>query len=141
MLGLPAPYRTLWQCALHSILFSITQFWSKEPFYRHIYLLQLLTRAYTTPNTFCDRAILTIYNNTVAKINKAILMRLHGSLSTFYFIDTVEQNGEDNGNVVPLLPKLLQTFNFNNLPLLKLSLKIDTPVIFFIEPLPKGRPL
>ena len=65
-------------------------------------------RVYTTPNTFHDRAILTIYNNTVAKINDAILMRLYGSLSTFCFINTIEQNREeDNSNVVLLPPELL----------------------------------
>jgi hypothetical protein len=47
-------------------------------------------RAYTTPNTFRNYAILTIRNNTIAKINEAILPRLCGSLSTFYSIDSTE---------------------------------------------------
>ena len=66
-----------------SILFSIAQFQSKEPFYKYIYPPQLLMRVYTTPNTFYDYAILTVCNNTIAKINNTILMRLYGSLSTF----------------------------------------------------------
>ena len=69
---------------------SIGQFRSKEPFYGYIYPPQLLTRVYTTLNTFRNRAILTIRNNTIAEINKAILMRLYGSLSTFYSMDTIE---------------------------------------------------
>jgi len=69
---------------------SIAQLWSKEPFYKHIYPPQLLIQVYTTPNTFRDRTILTIYNNTIAKINNAIFIRLYGSLSTFYSINTIE---------------------------------------------------
>ena len=48
-------------------------------------------RVYTTLNTFHDYAILTIYNNTVAKINNIILIRLYSSLSIFYFIDFIKQ--------------------------------------------------
>jgi len=59
-------------------------------------------RVYTTPNTFRDRAILTNYNNTIAKINDAILTRLYASLSTFYFIDFIEQKREDNYIELPL---------------------------------------
>ena len=32
----------------------------------------------------------------MAKINKIILMRLYGSLSTFYSMDSIEQNGEED---------------------------------------------
>jgi len=32
----------------------------------------------------------------MAKINEAILMRLYSSLSTFYFIDSIKQNKEEN---------------------------------------------
>ena len=72
------------------ILPSIAQFWSQESFYGHIYPPYLLTRAYCNLNTFRDRAILTVRNNTVAEINEAILAQLHGSLSTFYSIDSIE---------------------------------------------------
>ena len=108
---------------------SIAQLRSKEPFYKYIYSPQVFIRVYTTPNTFHDRAILTIYNNTMAKINNAILIRLYDSLSTFYFIDSVEQNIEED-NYIELPPaELLQIFNPSSLPLLKLSLKVGTPII------------
>ena len=41
-------------------------------------------------DTFRDRAILSICNNTIAKINEAILMQLYRSLSTFYSINFIE---------------------------------------------------
>ena len=69
---------------------GIAQFRSAEPFYGHIYPPQLLAQAHTTPDTFRDRAILTIRNDTVAKINEAILTQLYGSLSTFYSINSIE---------------------------------------------------
>ena len=85
-------------------------------------------RAHTTPNTFRNYAILTIHNDTMAKINETILMWLHSSLSTFHSIDSIEQNGEED--YVELPPaELLQTFNPNSLPPLKLSLKVGAPVI------------
>ena len=56
-------------------------------------------------------------------------MRLYGSLSTFYFIDSVKQNkGEDNYIELPPV-ELLQKFNPNSLPPLKLSLKVGAPII------------
>ena len=107
---------------------SIAQLRSKEPFYKHIYPPQLFARVYTTPNTFHDCAILTIYNNTIAKINNAVLMRLYSSLNTFYSIDSIKQNRENDYIELPLA-ELLQIFNPSNLPLLKLSLKVGTPII------------
>jgi len=38
----------------------------------------------------------------MAKINEAILTRLYGSLSTFYFMDSIEQNREENYIELPL---------------------------------------
>ena len=73
-----------------SILPSIAQFQSQESFYRYIYPLYLLTWVYYNLDTFRDYAILTIYNNTIAKINEAILTRLYSSLSTFYSINSIE---------------------------------------------------
>ena len=73
-----------------TLLPGIGQFQSQKPFYGHIYLLQLLAQAYTTFNTFYDYTILTIRNNTVAKINKIIFMRLYGSLNTFHSINSIE---------------------------------------------------
>ena len=74
----------------------------------------------------------------MAEINEAIFMRLHGSLKTFYFTDTVEQSGDkDDGNVVPLPLKLLQAFNPNSLPPLKFSLKVGTPIILLRNLYPK----
>jgi len=64
----------------------------------------------------------------MAKINEAILTRLYGSLSTFYSMDSIEQNREEDYIKLPLV-KLLQIFNPSSLPPLKLSLKVDAPVI------------
>ena len=75
-----------------TILPGIAQFRSQESFYGHIYPLYLLTRAYNNLDAFRDRAILTVHNDTVAEINKAILAQLYGSPSTFYSIDSIEQN-------------------------------------------------
>jgi len=72
----------------------------------------------------------------VAKINKAILTRLYGSLSTFYSIDSIEQNGEENYIELPPA-ELLQTFNPSSLPPLKLSLKVGVPVILLRNLYPK----
>jgi len=56
-------------------------------------------------------------------------MRLYSSLSTFYFIDSIEQNAEED-NYMELPPvELLQIFNLSSLPPLKLSLKVGAPII------------
>ena len=74
----------------------------------------------------------------MAKINKAILTRLYGSLSTFYFMDTVEQSREeDDGNIIPPPPELLRILNPSSLPPLKLSLKVGAPVILLRNLYPK----
>ena len=72
----------------------------------------------------------------MAEINKAILVRLHSSLSTFYFINSIEQNREED-YIELLLVKLLQIFNFTSLPPLKLSLKVGAPVILLQNLYPK----
>ena len=72
------------------ILPSIAQFQSQESFYEYIYPPYLLIQAYYNLDTFYNRAILTIRNNTIAEINEAILTRLCGSLSTSYSMDSVE---------------------------------------------------
>jgi len=38
----------------------------------------------------------------MAKINNAILIQLYSFLSTFYFIDSIEQNREDDYIELPL---------------------------------------
>ena len=63
-------------------------------------------------------------------------MRLYGSLSTFYFTDSVEQNREENYIELPLA-ELLQIFNPSSLPLLKLSLKVGAPIILLQNLYPK----
>ena len=72
----------------------------------------------------------------MAEINKAILARLYSSLSTFYSIDSIEQNREEN-YIELLLVELLQTFNCNSLPPLKLALKVDAPIILLQNLYPK----
>ena len=72
---------------------DINQHRALEPFYGHIYPPALLTRAYIDQNTFRDRAILTVRNDTVAEINDNILNRLTGPATEFYSTDEVEANG------------------------------------------------
>ena len=72
----------------------------------------------------------------MAEINEASLARLHGSLSTFYSIDSIEQNGEEDYIELPPA-ELLQTFNPTSLPPSKLSLKVGSPVILLQNLYPK----
>ena len=72
----------------------------------------------------------------MAKINEAILTRLHGSLSTFHSTDSVEQNGEEDHMELPPA-EVLQTFNASSLPPSKLSLKVGAPVIVLRNLYPK----
>jgi len=65
----------------------------------------------------------------MAKINDAILPRLYGFLSTFYSIDSIEQNREEENYIELPLAELLQIFNPSGLPPLKLSLKVGAPII------------
>ena len=116
---------------------NIAQFQSQELFYSYIYPPYLLTRAYYNLNTFHDCAILTVYNNTVIKINEAILTQLYGSLSTFYSIDSIEQNREEENYIKLLLAELLWIFNPSSLPPLKLSLKVGVPIILLQNLYPK----
>ena len=87
--------------------------------------------------TFCDHAILTVYNNTIAKINKAIFAQLYSFLSIFYFTDFIEQNGGEENNIELPLVELLQIFNFSSLFLLKLSLKVGASIILLQNLSPK----
>ena len=86
-------------------------------------------QAYYNLYTFRNCAILTVCNDTVIKINKAVLVQLHSPLSIFYFTDFIEQNRGEENNIELLLVKLLQTFNPNSLSPLKLSLKVGAPII------------
>jgi len=72
----------------------------------------------------------------MAEINEAILTRLYGSLSTFYSTDSVEQNREEDYIELPPA-ELLQTFNPNSLPPLKLSLKVGASIILIWNLYPK----
>ena len=72
----------------------------------------------------------------MAEINKAILTRLHGSPNTFHFINSIEQNGEEDYIKLPPV-ELLQAFNPTSLPPSKLSLKVGTPVILLRNLYPK----
>ena len=56
--------------------------------------------------TFYNYTILIIYNDTVAEINKAVLIQLYSPLSIFYFIDFIEQNREENYMELPLVELL-----------------------------------
>jgi len=64
----------------------------------------------------------------MAEINNAILPRLYSSLGTFYSIDFIEQNKENDYIELPPA-ELLQIFNPSGLPSLKLSLKVGAPII------------
>ena len=57
---------------------------------------------YTNLYTFYGRAILTIYNDTVAAINDTILHSLNSPKSVFYSIDTIEQDNLNIKNTPPL---------------------------------------
>lgn len=108
---------------------GIAQFRSEDPFYGYVYPPHLLAHAHLNPETFRDRAILTVRNDTVAEINEAILTRLHGSATTFHSTDAVERSGGEDDSIEPPPPELLQTFNPSSLPPSKLSLKVGAPVI------------
>ena len=87
--------------------------------------------------TFRDCAILTVCNDTVAEINEAVLVQLHGPLSIFHSTDFVEQNGGEENNIKLLLVEFLQIFNPSSLPPLKLSLKVGVPIILLQNLSPK----
>ena len=76
------------------LLPSITRFPEEEPFYSHIYPSSLLERAHVDPQTFRNRAIFTVRNDTVAEINNDILKRLNGSEEAFLSVDTAELDDE-----------------------------------------------
>ena len=63
-------------------------------------------------------------------------MWLYSSLNTFYFINFIKQNREEN-YIELLLVELLQIFNPASLPLLKLFLKVGVPIIFLQNLYPK----
>jgi len=116
---------------------DINQHRALEPFYGHIYPPALLTRAYIDQNTFRDRAILTVRNDTVAEINDNILNRLTGPATEFYSTDEVEANGLNANPAQAPPPELLQTFNPPSLPPSKLRLKVGAPVILLRNLYPK----
>ena len=64
----------------------------------------------------------------MVEINEAILVQLYSSLNIFYFIDSIEQNREED-YIKLLLAELLQIFNSASLFLLKLFLKVGVPII------------
>ena len=72
----------------------------------------------------------------MVKINEAILIQFYSSLNTFYFINSIKQNKKKDYIELPPV-ELLQIFNLINLFLLKLSLKVGTPVILLQNLYPK----
>ena len=87
-------------------------------------------RVRTDDRTFRDRAIPTVRNDTVTKINDYILNRVPGTVTDFYSVDTVEANTTNsNSSQEPPPAELLQIFNPPSLPPSKLRLKVSAPVI------------
>ena len=78
---------------------EIDQYRITEPIYDHIYPPALLARAYIDQNTFRDRAILTVRNDTVTEINDDILDHLNDTTIDFYLVDKVKANGVDADNL------------------------------------------
>ena len=116
------------------LLPSIARFPEEEPFYSHIYPSSLLERAHVDPQTFRNRAILTVRNDTVAEINNDILKRLNGSEEAFLSVNIAELDDETQ-DLPP--PELLQTFNPSSLPPSRLCLKVGAPVILLRNLYPK----
>ena len=118
-----------------TILPGIDQYRTTDHFYDHIYPPALLTRAHVDQDTFRDRAILTVRNDTVAETNDYILNRLTAPATDYYSVDTVEADLDSSQDPPPA--ELLQTFNPPSLPPLKLRLKVGAPMILLRNLYPK----
>jgi hypothetical protein len=117
---------------------GINQYRTTEPFYDHVYPPALLARAHLDQHAFCDRAILTVRNDTVAEINDDVLGRLIGTATDFYSVDEVKADTADADSLQEAPPaELLQTFNPPSLPPSKLRLKVGAPVILLRNLYPK----
>jgi len=117
------------------ILPGIDQYQATDAFYDHVYPPALLARAHVDQDTFRDRAILTVRNDTVAEINDHILDRLTGPATDYHSVDAVEAD-PDSTQDQPAA-ELLQTFNPPSLPPSKLRLKVGAPVILLRNLYPK----
>jgi hypothetical protein len=119
---------------------DISQYRTLDAFYDSVYPPILLARAQTDQNTFRDRAILTVRNDTVTEINDYLIDQLPDTDTdtTFYSVDRVEVDSiNTNGSQDQPPVELLQTFNPSSLPPSKLRLKVGAPVILLRNLYPK----
>jgi ATP-dependent DNA helicase PIF1 len=106
---------------------------SAEIFFHKIYLMEQMQLQGIIRDTsfFRDRAILTTKNDTVADINVRILTRLAGETRVYDTINSISFNTMEENNRPDIFIKFLRAQNPSGLPLARLELKIETPVICF----------
>ncbi len=82
---------------------------------------------------FAERIILASRNDNVDSINKNILRQFPGEFQTFLSADSIKNNGEGGQEVLKYPVEYLNSINCSRLPLHKLELKKDSPVIVLRE--------
>ncbi|XP_077201143.1 uncharacterized protein LOC143841157 [Paroedura picta] len=79
-------------------------------------------------HTFTDRAILCPKNSHVDTLNASILRRLEGNVTTYYSVDSIEDENEENSEIFfPI--EFLNSLNPTGMPLHQLTLKTGAIVI------------
>ena len=79
------------------------------------------------PDSFTDRAILTTRNDSVNALNSTIAASLVGEEKIYYSQDSVDT--KDSMDTTNYSTEFLRSVKTDDLPLGKLSLKVDMPVM------------
>ncbi|KAH0611538.1 uncharacterized protein H6S33_010803 [Morchella sextelata] len=107
-----------------------------EDLCRHVFPLEIVSRAHLDPTVFSRRAILAMRNDTVADFNEIVLQQISGEIETYFAIDTAEfSNSEESVDELPA--EYLQNLNPASLPPSQLKLKIGAPILLLRNLYPK----
>jgi hypothetical protein len=95
-------------------------------FVKFVFSVNLMINAHHDFDNFNDRAILAMHNDTVRKLNDLILQSLQNQSHTLNFVDSIENETQDNA----LSSKFLRTLKSTSLSSSRLRLKVDTLIMF-----------
>jgi ATP-dependent DNA helicase PIF1 len=94
-------------------------------FVKSVFSVNLMTNAHHDFDNFNDRAILAMHNDTVRKLNDLILQSLQNQSHTLNFVDSIENETQDDA----LSSKFLRTLKSTSLSSSRLRLKVDALVM------------
>lgn len=112
---------------------KISQVSDLKLFIEFVFSTSLLTNAHCNFDSFNDRAILVMHNETITRLNDLILQSLQGRLHSLEFVDFVKDETQQDC----LSSEFLRTLESASLSSSRLSLKVGAPVMLLRNMYPK----